>query len=200
MKNPFLIGERVYLRPIEPEDAEVMVPWMNDAEVTRTLQAPRPTTLEDERAFVERMTKSETNITLGIVTRAGDRFIGTASLMKIQWRERQACFGIAIGDKSNWGRGYGTETTRLLVDHSFDTLNLNRLWLHVYDFNAAGLRAYEKAGFRREGILRQAAYIEGAYHDVHTMAILREEWTGPVAAAGKPRALRAKHLVKRSKR
>ena len=42
MKNPFLIGERVYLRPIEPADAEVMVPWMNDAEVTRTLQAPRP--------------------------------------------------------------------------------------------------------------------------------------------------------------
>lgn len=176
MKNPFLIGDTVYLRPLEPEDAGSMVPWMNDREVTRSLKVARPTNLADEQAFIERVTKSDKDISVAIMTRAGDRFIGTAALMMIQWRERQACFGISIGDKAQWGRGYGTEVTELLTAHAFQALNLNRVWLHVYDFNTAGMRAYEKAGFRREGILRQGAFVEGAYRDVHVMAVLREEW------------------------
>lgn len=176
MKNPFLIGDTVYLRPLEPEDAGAMVPWMNDSEVTRSLKVARPTNLADERAFIERVTKSDKDISVAIMTRAGDRFIGTAALMMIQWRERQACFGISIGDKAQWGRGYGTEVAELLTAHAFQALNLNRVWLHVYDFNTGGMRAYEKAGFRREGVLRQGAFVEGAYRDVHVMATLREEW------------------------
>ena len=176
MKNPFLIGDTVYLRPLEPEDAGAMVPWMNDSEVTRSLKVARPTNLADERAFIERVTKSDKDISVAIMTRAGDRFIGTAALMMIQWRERQACFGISIGDKAQWGRGYGTEVAELLTAHAFQALNLNRVWLYVYDFNTGGMRAYEKAGFRREGVLRQGAFVEGAYRDVHVMATLREEW------------------------
>lgn len=199
MKNPFLIGEKIYLRPLEMEDASAMVPWMNDSDVTRSLKVARPTNLEDERAFIERVTKGDRDIPVAIMTRAGDRFIGTAGLMMIQWRERQACFGISIGDKSHWGRGYGTEATRLLTEHAFQVLNLNRVWLHVYDFNTAGMRAYEKTGFQREGILRQATFVEGAYRDVHVMAILRDEWLaarparGSVARVGKaqPRAAKA---------
>ncbi len=179
MKNPFLIGDKIYLRPLEFSDTTSMAAWMNDHDVTRTLQMFRPMNEESERAFVERVTRSDTEIALGIVTRSADRFIGTAGLMQIHWRERQACFGISIGDKSCWGRGYGTEATRLVTGYAFETLNLNRVWLHVYDFNHAGIRAYERVGFRREGVLRQGAFREGKYHDVHVMAMLREDWTSP---------------------
>jgi RimJ/RimL family protein N-acetyltransferase len=176
MKNPFLVGRKIYLRPLELHDAEAMTPWMNDHEVTRTLQSMRPTTEESERGFIERASRSETDVATAIIVRAGDRFIGTAGLMKINWRERHAGFGISIGDKACWGRGYGTEATRLLTAHAFDELNLNRVWLHVYEFNPAGIRAYEKVGYKREGVMRQATYVEGRYHDVYLMAILREDW------------------------
>lgn len=176
MKNPFLVGRQVYLRPLEISDAEAMAPWMNDREVVRTLQTMRPVTEESERSFIERVSRSDTDVATAIMTRAGDRFIGTAGLMHINWRERHAGYGISIGDKSCWGRGFGTETTRLLTAHAFETLNLNRVWLHVYEFNLGAIRAYEKAGYQREGVLRQATYVEGRYHDVHVMAILREHW------------------------
>jgi RimJ/RimL family protein N-acetyltransferase len=179
MKNPFLIGDKVYLRPLEMSDTTEMTTWMNDPDVTRTLGMYRPMNEENERAFVERVTRSDNEVGFAIMTRHGDRFIGTTGLMQIQWRDRQACFGISIGDKASWGRGFGTEATRLVTGYAFETLNLNRVWLNVYDFNHAGIRAYETAGYRREGVLRQATFREGAYHDVLVMAVLREEWVSP---------------------
>jgi RimJ/RimL family protein N-acetyltransferase len=190
MKNPFLIGEKIYLRPLEPSDAAAMVAWTNDSDVTRTLHMYRPMTEENERAFIERVSTSDREIGTAIMTRHGDRFIGTAGLMMIHWRERQACFGISIGDKASWGRGYGTEVTRLLTGYAFETLNLNRVWLHVFDFNTAGIRAYEKVGYRHEGLMRQAAFREGAYHDVHLMAILQEDWPTPRPARRRARSRR----------
>jgi RimJ/RimL family protein N-acetyltransferase len=58
----------------------------------------------------------------------------------------------------------------------FDKMNLHRLWLRVYDFNAAGIRCYEKCGFRKEGILRHDRFIDGQYHDTIVMAILEDEY------------------------
>src|SRR5262245_20534544 len=99
MKNPFLIGDQIYLRPLEYSDTTAMAAWMNDREVTRTLAMYRPMNEDSERAFVERVSRSEKEVGLAIMTRQGDRFIGTTGLMQIQWRERQAGFGISIGDK-----------------------------------------------------------------------------------------------------
>ncbi len=89
---------------------------------------------------------------------------------------RRASFGILIGDKAAWGKGYGSEATRLMLRHAFETLNLNRVWLHVYEYNQRGIRAYEKVGFRREGVLRQDTFRDGRYWDTIAMAVLREEW------------------------
>lgn len=176
MKNPFLIGEKVYLRPLELEDAPAMVGWINDPEVTRTLMIRRPMNQIAEREFIERISKGDSAQVLGIVTRREDEFIGTTGLHAIDWRNRTTGFGIEIGVKSKWGVGYGTEATGLMVKHAFETLNLNRVWLHVYEYNPRGMRAYERVGFKREGVLRQANYREGRYWDTITMAILREEW------------------------
>jgi hypothetical protein len=70
-----------------------------------------------------------------------------------------------IGDKREWNKGYGTEVTRLLTRYAFETLNLNRVWLRVYEFNRYAIRAYEKAGYRREGVLRQDHFSDGPYWD-----------------------------------
>jgi diamine N-acetyltransferase len=85
-------------------------------------------------------------------------------------------FGIFIGDKSLWDKGYGTEAVELLLLHGFQTLNLNRIYLRVYSTNLRAKRSYEKAGFVLEGTLRQAMYRHGQYADIHIMSVLRPEW------------------------
>jgi len=176
VKNPFLIGTNVYLRPLERDDAPHFVTWMNDPEVTRTLVFRGPINLRAEEAFLDKLYQSEHDFSLGIVIRQTNTLIGAAGFHYIDFRNRHASFGIAIGDKAEWGKGYGTEATRLMVQHAFETLNLNRVWLHTYEYNTRGLKTYEKIGFRKEGVLRQDTFREGRYWDTFVMGLLREEW------------------------
>jgi len=172
----FLTGEKVYLRPLERTDADVLLPWVNDPEVTRTLLLHRPMNREAEIEFIDRAAKSEHDVVAGIVEKSTDQLIGATGLTQIDVRNRHCQFGIFIGAKDLWSKGYGTEAARLITGYAFDTLNMNRVWLHVSDNNTAGIRAYEKIGYRKEGVLRQAMYREGRYWDIISMAILLEEW------------------------
>jgi RimJ/RimL family protein N-acetyltransferase len=176
VNNPYLIGPTVYLRPLEPEDARTVAGWFNDPEVNRFLRSYRPLTRAAEEDFLRRLGESSSDLGLGVVTRADDRLLGVAGLHQIDVRNRHAALGIALGVKEAWGKGHGTETTRLLVRHAFRTLNLNRVWLHVYEYNARGVRAYEKVGFRLEGRLRQDTFRDGRYWDTLVMGLLRDEW------------------------
>ncbi len=176
MQCPFLIGPTTYLRPLEKGDAPVITPWFNDAEVLRFMGTIRPTAVAAEEAFIAGLNANPMEPTLGIVMRETDQLIGVTGLSKTDVRNRHAMFGIGIGDKSAWGKGHGTEATRLLVGYAFETLNLNRVWLTVYEYNPRGVRAYEKAGFRVEGRLRQECFREGRYWDTIVMGVLREEW------------------------
>jgi RimJ/RimL family protein N-acetyltransferase len=185
MKNPFLIGERVYLRPLERGDAASFVPWVNDGDVRRTLLFHRPLNLAQEEEFIDRVSQGQQDVVFGIALKKDDRLIGNIALHRVQSRNRSAGFGIMIGDKTEWNKGYATEATRLIVAYGFRTLNLNRIWLHVYEDNHGGKRAYEKVGFLVEGTLRQDNYREGRYWDTIVMGILREEWERADAAGAK---------------
>jgi RimJ/RimL family protein N-acetyltransferase len=176
VKNPFLIGEKIYLRPLEREDASLFVSWLNDAEVNRTLLFYRPINLPYEIEYIEKMYQREHDIGMGIVIKQSNKLVGATGLHRLDYRNRHAMFGIVIGDKSEWNKGYGTEATSLMTQYAFETLNMNRVWLHVYAFNERAIKAYTRAGFRQEGVLRQDCYREGRYWDTITMAILREEW------------------------
>jgi len=175
MKNPFLIGARIYLRPLERTDVPLLQTWINDQEVIRNLLNFRPMNLQGEEEFLDKVTRDLDLIVLGIALRSDDRLIGDVALHRIQSRDRQAGFGILIGEKAEWSKGYGTEATRLIVRYAFDALNLNRVWLHVLENNQRGQRAYEKVGFKVEGVLRQSAFRGGRYLDTITMGILRGE-------------------------
>jgi len=176
MKTAFLNGDKVYLRPLEREDAPLLVRWMNDPEVTRTLNIYRPVNLRIEEDFIDKMLQSEHDLALGIVVRDTDHLIGATGLHRMDFKNSHSSFGISIGAKAEWGKGYGSEATRLLVGYAFDTLNLNRVWLYVFEHNERGIRTYEKVGFKKEGTLRQDRYQEGRYYDTIVMGMLREEW------------------------
>lgn len=176
MGNVFLAGSKIYLRPLERADAPRAVGWVNDPRVTRTLLLYRPMTLEAEEEFLANVMRSEKDVVLGVVANDSDALIGVAGLHQIDFKDRHADFGLFIGEVSEWGRGYGTEATRLIVGYAFDTLNLHRVHLQVLGHHAAAIRSYRNVGFQQEGVLREAIFREGRYHDVIAMAILRDEW------------------------
>lgn len=183
MKNPFLIGPRVYLRSLEVEDAPLFTEWLNDPEVRRFLDRLTPISLHNERLWIEKQENEPSALGLSIVKKDGDELLGGAGLRNIDAVNRHAQFGIFIGRKEAWSQGFGSEATRLILDHAFATLNLNRVALQVYEFNSRARKTYEKVGFVLEGTMRQERYRDGRYWDTHVMSILRDDWI-----AGKGRA------------
>jgi RimJ/RimL family protein N-acetyltransferase len=102
--------------------------------------------------------------------------IGYTFLAKISQRHRIAReFGIVI-DETCWGRGYGSDATRLLLTYGFQQLKLHRIELLVLDDNDRARRMYRNLGFVDEGIRREACLIDGEWHDVIMMGLLETEW------------------------
>jgi RimJ/RimL family protein N-acetyltransferase len=174
-----IVGKHIRLRAVEQEDLLQFVEWLNDPELRSGLAMFLPFSLAEEKRWFERMqdTPAAEHV---LVIEAQDndlwRSIGTCGLHAIDWQSRQAEVGISIGDKSFWNRGYGTDTMRAILQHGFDTLNLNRIYLRVFSNNQRAIRCYEKAGFVQEGRLRQAHYQGGEYLDILMMGVLRDEW------------------------
>jgi RimJ/RimL family protein N-acetyltransferase len=104
------------------------------------------------------------------------RGIGNVSLRDVDRENGSAELAIVISDRDFLSRGYGTDAVRCIVDFGFGELRLERIFLHVFDYNARARRSYEKAGFAVDAILRHARFHHGVHHDVHLMAILRDEW------------------------
>lgn len=176
--NPVIRSQRVYLRPAERDDLPAFVRWFADAEVRRHLALRAPFSLAMEEKWFEgmpdRQGKSDYHFVACLVD--DGRPIGTVGLHGLDLENGKAEFGINIGDKDVWGRGYGTEALEAICDFGFGALRLERIELHVYEDNRRAIRSYEKAGFRHEGRLRNAHFAEGRHSDVLVMALLRDEW------------------------
>jgi diamine N-acetyltransferase len=174
-----ITGEGLRLRAIERSDLPLTLKWFNDPEVTYGLLTYLPLSTEDEEHWFDEMMKTPPEQhPLMIEVREGENWlpIGDCGFHNLDYRCRLAEVGIAIGEKAYWNKGYGTEAMRLLVEHGFGTLNLNRIFLNVYATNLGAIRSYEKVGFIHEGRLRQDMYKNGVYVDILVMSILRSEW------------------------
>jgi len=176
MNEPFLIGERIYLRPLEEGDLDRCHRWINDSGILARLGRRTPMSRAMEREWLAAQYKSDRDLSMAIVVSDGDRHIGNCGFNEIDYHNRSGVFGILIGERDAWGKGYGPEATRLVLDYGFSELNLHRISLRVHTDNERAIRAYEKAGFRREGVLRESYYRHGVYHDTLIMAILASEW------------------------
>jgi diamine N-acetyltransferase len=176
-----IYGERIRLRAIEREDLPRFVAWLNDPDVLQGLLIYLPLSLTDEENWYENMLKrpmDEHPLVIEIKQAEDWLPIGNCGFMNIDWRCRSGEVGIFIGEKQLWNQGYGTDAMNLLLKHGFNTLNLNRVALDVYDTNLRAVRSYEKAGFVHEGRKRQAIFKEGKYIDILQMSVLKQEWEG----------------------
>jgi RimJ/RimL family protein N-acetyltransferase len=174
-----IYGNGLRLRAIEKDDLPRFVRWLNDPEVRENLLLFAPMSLDEEEEWYSSMLKRpKEERPLAIEIELGGEWlpIGNIGLFKIEWHARSAEVGLFIGEKQYWNRGYGSEALRVMVGYAFDFLNLNKVYLHVYETNPRGIRAYQKVGFVEEGRLRQDVYKNGRYIDVLVMSILRSEW------------------------
>jgi RimJ/RimL family protein N-acetyltransferase len=177
-----IVGQKVCLGPVQRRLLPLYQHWLNDFEVARTLMIQmRSVTLEAEEAWYDRITKSQRDVVFAIYERTGLRPIGNTGLHNIDHFNRTADFGILIGEKACWGKGYGTESTRLMLDYAFSTLGLHNILLQAFDYNQRGMRAYEKAGFRTIGRRREAHRLGGQACDIVLMECLSTEFRGSSA-------------------
>jgi RimJ/RimL family protein N-acetyltransferase len=134
-------GEHVGLGPLRRDLLPVYQRWINNLETMRTLDLPPyPLTMEKEQDWYDRQSRAESDVPFTIYERETLRPIGNTGLHEVDYRNRTASFGILIGEPECRGKGYGTETTRLMLDYAFTALGLHNVMLIVFDFNAAGVR------------------------------------------------------------
>jgi ribosomal-protein-alanine N-acetyltransferase len=120
-------------------------------------------------------TGSDSDLVLAIVAREGDVHVGNIGLHRIDWQNRCAEYGVVIGERDFWGRGIGTEATRLICRHGFDRLGLHRIWLGVFATHEVAIRMYERIGFKVEGTMREEILRDGRYLDKVIMGLLAGE-------------------------
>jgi len=175
MYGPTLTGDLICLEPPSDDLAGLYRDWFADTEVNLyTLRFP-PSRKRSTR-WIEEAEASEKDV-LWMMTVDG-RPIGTTQVDSINWHHRHADIAMIIGERAEWGKGYGTEAVRLMTRFAFEELNLEKLTGEAIVENAGSVRAMEKAGFRQWGLARRHFYQAGHWSDVWFGEVLRDEW-GP---------------------
>lgn len=171
---PTIYGKHVVLRALAEIDRSVMeakrspeflrMVGINTDEVT--------TPHEVRNAFDQAL--ADPNPLHWVVTVQG-RCIGTAFLHSLVKNDQRARYAIGIFEPSDWGKNFGTETTRLVLDYAFGQLGLHRVDVRVLAYNQGALRCYEKCGFVSERVERESAWVDGQWHNDIIMGILVHE-------------------------
>lgn len=166
-------SERIYLRPLCELDAPFILESTLDKEIRYMTGTNSNFSLEQIQSHIENINNDSSRYDFAICLKSNNEMIGELSILDIDEKNKKAGFRISMNAISLTGKGYGTEAIKIVLSFVFEQLQLNRLQLEVFSHNLRGIRAYEKVGFVKEGVLRQALYYNNAYSDEIIMAILK---------------------------
>jgi RimJ/RimL family protein N-acetyltransferase len=174
-QKPVLTGDLVTLRPVEAADAAGL--FAMDDESGRLTGSPRKEddpdwTLQNLQQWYSSRGEQDDRIDLSIIERATGEWAGEVVLNELNVRNESCGFRIALQGPNFYGRGLGTQATRLIIDYAFGTVGVHRIELQVYDFNPRARHVYERVGFVHEGTMRDALRWDGEWVDCHLMAML----------------------------
>lgn len=165
----------IYLRLMTYDDTELIVRWRNSDAVRRNFIYQALFTAESHIKWIRTMVDTGRVIQMIICDLASDAPLGSVYIRDIDRQHNKAEYGIFIGEGQARGRGVGTAAAKLMLRYCFEEQGLHRIFLRVFADNLQAIRSYEKAGFRREGLLRDDVCIEGKYRDILWMAVIRPE-------------------------
>lgn len=175
---PSLFTPRLVLRWLTERDVDALFAIFSDPEVMRYWNAPAMQSMFEARALLNRVHMSfvdRTALRWGIARREDDLVIGTCSLFHLDEQSGRAEVGYALG-RAYWGQGFIQETLKAVLDHAFGPMNLRRIEAEIEPENVASVRAVERMGFVREGLLRERWLVEGKTSDSLMLGLLRREW------------------------
>ena len=179
-----IMGLKVALGPFHPGLVPYMHKWLNDFSLATLSGDPvKPRTLEEAQMDDLRDCSGERRDYRGfcIYECANLCLIGITELRRINWEDRTATYSILIGEKDYWDNGYGTETTRLVLDYGFNMLGLHNIMLAAASNNERAINAYTRAGFRLIG-RRRETYRQGQhFYDEIMMDCLSTEFQPPMS-------------------
>jgi ribosomal-protein-alanine N-acetyltransferase len=181
LDRPFLVGEKIYLSPLDMDHVNAnYLNWINDEEVIKFLDIKFPTTLDQLENYVKAILNSQNNIFFAIMEKETNNHIGNAKIGPIDWIHRTANYGRMLGDKSSWGKGYGTESLELLLKYVFKKINLHKIWTLVVESHITSIKSNQKAGFKIEGKLKEHLFKDGKYVDAVVVSITSDEYFSKV--------------------
>lgn len=166
----------VLLSPLVDADVQTLFAWINDRETVLRNASFAPVHFADQVAWFNAVRREKNMVIFGIRTAEDRRLVGSCQLHSIHPVHRSAELQIRIGEIGDRRKGFGRGALRLLLRHGFRDQNLHRIQLHAFADNIPAIRLYAGAGFREEGRLRQAAFIDGQYKDILVMGLLRAEF------------------------
>jgi len=171
-----LIGKRVCLRPFGRNDLSYVQKWSNDPEIREMTGEVAPMSRADAERWYRRQRAEKDRIWFTIVLKKGNRVIGEAGLLRMFKPWRCTDMTVIIGEKDAWGKGYGTEAGRLVLDYAFKRLGFHRVSIGVAALNERALGYWEGLGFKKEGVQRDGYHCNGEYSDFVMMSILEDEY------------------------
>jgi RimJ/RimL family protein N-acetyltransferase len=177
-------GEKISLRPMKPKEVELIYRWANNPDVMPYWYGRRRTWYGRRRTLKQikddwkphYFSDKDPHSGRCFAIEVNDEPIGMVNYNKIDRENKSVDMDIMIGQKEQWDKGYGTDALKTFCGFLFIKFKLNRIWLGAYIYNVRAIRAYEKAGFKKEGILREEALINGKFVDSVLLSILRKEF------------------------
>lgn len=168
----FIEGEKVQLRTVETDDIDFLHKLVNDPDVRRGIAVVDPVTKEKEREWVE--SRGDGDDINFIVCYDGNS-VGTIGLKPPDAISGAVEVGYIVAP-THWGEGYATDAVRAICAYAFGERRMNKMYAKAYETNPASSRVLEKAGFTREGVLREEGFVDGEHVDVFRYGLLAEAW------------------------
>ena len=172
-------GVKVGLRALEKEDLKLLKDWRNNVDFRKHFREVRELSEADqENWFISLQNSRQINFMFVIVDVETNEAIGAAGLLYVNWVIRSADFSFYIGKNEIYvdDKEVSSEAAKLLIDYGFNNLNLNKIWMELYEFDKRKIDFFtNKFNFHQDGLLRQNCFVEGRYWDSYILSLLKNE-------------------------
>jgi RimJ/RimL family protein N-acetyltransferase len=172
-------GELVGLRAVEETDLILFRDWRNIADFRKNFREVRELSLDDQKKWFSFIQDHKHNNFMFTIVRLSDnKPIGACGLLYVNWIIRSADYSFYIGEDQHYidNEGFAFEATYLLLNYGFSYLNLNKVWMELYEFDKSKINFFmERFNFKRDGLLRENCFDNGRYWDSLIISLLKSD-------------------------